>query len=254
MNDAGPYRQGPKFLLCPRCGEMLERAFDDVVACMRCEGVWVTTPTAEHAFETTWTTRARSMWWRNEIECPECTFNGAPTTMAALLCDDTLIDRCKEHGLWLDRGELGRLLGGTGPELDELRVRVGGNEHELAKLSAKREAWRKGIDVQRTAAAEYAAWRAADQARQLAEASSAAARAVAEADAAKTKADYERAHLAALHELADRRDASLVAIAGLENRLGGLRAAVRVIESDLDVERIKLRGIDDQLAKLQTPA
>ena len=72
MTDAAPFRERPSVLLCPRCGEMLERVFDAVRTCLRCEGVWIATVTLERAFGDPKWPRGSSMWWRNALECPEC--------------------------------------------------------------------------------------------------------------------------------------------------------------------------------------
>lgn len=171
MTDQGPYREAPKFLLCPRCGELLDRAFDDVLACMRCEGIFITPPTAGLAFgDPAWPADAAAMWWKSSLACPMCAYHGAPTTMAAQSSEGIQIDRCATHGLWLDRGELGRLARTTGNELGVLRRKLHGDDSDPSELDAKREAWRRDVEARRKAAEEENARLAAERQRQIGDA------------------------------------------------------------------------------------
>ncbi len=166
----GPYREGPSFLLCPRCGELLDRVFDDVLACMRCHGIFITPPTAGVAFEDpAWPKDASAMWWKSELPCPICAHAGADTIMAAQIFEGTQIDRCASHGLWLDAGELSRLQRTRGDELAYLRNKLHGDGDQL-QLDAKREQWRRDVDARRRAAEEHDAWLAAERKRQIEEA------------------------------------------------------------------------------------
>ncbi len=277
MNDGGPYRALPKFLLCPRCGEQLDRAFDDVLACMRCQGIFVTPPTAGLAFDDpAWPSAASAMWWKSALECPVCAYDGAVTVMAAQVCEGTQIDRCATHGLWLDQGELSRLLRTSGDELSELRRRLTGDE-DVAALDAKREAWRNDVDARRRAAEAHNEWLATRRAREIAEADRklAAERAAAEEQKKVTEALSGASRTASKdlfdppaavvsptpnrsptwreqQELVLRREAEreqvdakreivMRAIGELEQQLANLRLAVRDVESKLATERTKLR-------------
>ena len=172
MTDVAPFRERPKFLLCPRCGEMLERAFESVLTCLRCEGLWIGTVTLEQAFGDPRWPRGPSMWWRNELECPECASEGEVQTMTAVQAGDVVVDRCPSHGVWLDRTELFRLMGGgdpdaggVSPDLAALRARLDASDVDLEQLARRRDAWRTDRGARRKAAQEYRAWLEAEQRR-----------------------------------------------------------------------------------------
>ncbi len=97
------YRESPRFLLCPRCAEMLEEIVIGASMCPRCEGVWLTTQTLERAFGDPNWPPGHVMWWHNELACPECTRTGSTTIMDARSASGVQLDACTTHGLWLDR-------------------------------------------------------------------------------------------------------------------------------------------------------
>lgn len=168
---SGPYREGPSFLLCPRCGEILDRAFDDVLACLRCKGIFITPPTAGLAFDDpAWPKATSAMWWKSSLACPVCASAGAETIMAAQVFEGTQIDRCATHGLWLDDGELSRLTRTTGDELAYLRGRLHGDGLDGSILDAKREEWRRDFETRRKAAEALGQRIAAERAAQIEEA------------------------------------------------------------------------------------
>jgi len=150
-----PYRERPRYLLCPRCGEMLDRAFDGVSSCLRCEGLWIAPGTLDAAFGNPRWPSGQALWWRNSIHCPECAFEGKETLMAARMSNDVIVDQCAVHGLWLDRGELGRLMGVDADELGALRARLAVIAPDLDQLVARREKWRADVEARRKAAQEY---------------------------------------------------------------------------------------------------
>src|SRR5687767_121925 len=115
MTELAPFRERPKFLLCPRCGEMLELAFEAVLTCLRCEGIWIAAVILERAFGDPKWPRGASTWWRNALECPECASEGETQTMTAVQAGEVVVDRCASHGLWLDRTELCRLMVSRAP-------------------------------------------------------------------------------------------------------------------------------------------
>lgn len=165
---AGPYREGASLAICPRCGEPLDRAFDDVLACRRCQGLMITAPTAALAFgDPAWPKGASVVWWKSSLECPVCARDGVTTVMAAQTFEGTRIDRCATHGLWLDAGELSRLEQTTGDELAYLRGRLYGDGVEPGRLEAERERWRKDVEDRRRQEADQEARRVAERARQI---------------------------------------------------------------------------------------
>jgi Zn-finger nucleic acid-binding protein len=167
----GPYREGPSFLICPRCGELLDRVFDDVLACMRCHGVLITPLTAGLAFEDpAWPKDASAMWWKSSLSCPVCAHAGADTVMAAQMIEGLQIDRCAAHGLWLDAGELSRLARASGDELAFLRTKLHGDGDGAIHLDQRREAWRRDVEARKRAAEEANARLAAERQRQIEEA------------------------------------------------------------------------------------
>lgn len=172
MTELAPFRERPKFLLCPRCGEMLERAFEAVLTCLRCEGLWIAKLILEKAFGDPRWPGGSSMWWRNSLECPECASEGAVQAMTAMQAGDVLVDRCPSHGLWLDRTELARLLEERGEllpgsELELLRAQLPAADGDLEQLARRREAWRSDLGQRRKAAQEYRAWLEAEQRRRI---------------------------------------------------------------------------------------
>lgn len=75
----------------------------------------------ERAFGTTQWPLGPSAWWRRELACPACAVGDRTTDMVQVQVAGMLVDRCREHGIWLDAGELGRLLDVPRvSELDEL--------------------------------------------------------------------------------------------------------------------------------------
>ncbi|HEU4732138.1 MAG TPA: zf-TFIIB domain-containing protein [Kofleriaceae bacterium] len=150
-----PYRERPRFLLCPRCGEVLDRAFEGVSTCLRCEGLWISPGTLDAAFGNPRWPSGNTMWWRNSVECPECVFEGKATVMSARMSDDVIVDQCPDHGVWLDRGELGRLMGVAEDELGALRSRLKAMAPDLDQLVARRQKWRTDLEARRKAALEH---------------------------------------------------------------------------------------------------
>lgn len=134
---------------------MLDRAFEGVSSCLRCEGLWIAPATLDAAFGNPRWPPGHTLWWRNSVECPECAFEGKSTLMAARMSNDVLVDQCPEHGVWLDRGELGRLMGVASDELAAIRDRLAVMAPDLEQLVARREKWRADIDVRRRAALDY---------------------------------------------------------------------------------------------------
>ena len=141
-------------MLCPRCGELLDPTHEAVSSCLRCEGLWISPATLDAAFTDPRWPAGQALWWRNPIECPECAFEGRATVMTARRSSDVIVDQCPDHGVWLDRGELGRLMGAPADELEALRARLAVIAPDLDQLVARRERWRTGVEIRRKAALE----------------------------------------------------------------------------------------------------
>lgn len=175
------FREAPRNIECPRCGENLTRVSAGVEACARCEGIWLPAMAVEQAFGTTMWPPGPGAWWRRELTCPACQLEGQGNVMTPIMHDNFLVDRCHVHGVWLDAGELGRLLrapqaveletfyerlrpeGDLPPQLAEFRQRRGA---ERAKRVEELELRRKAREAERARVqAEQAAARAAERAR-----------------------------------------------------------------------------------------
>jgi Zn-finger nucleic acid-binding protein len=161
-----PFRERPRVLLCPRCGEVLERISDGVHACMRCEGAWLGVSTIGRAFSDPHWPGGASAWWRRALPCPACAHESGPSDMTPTIVAELIIDRCATHGVWLDHGELGRLLGTSKiVELEALyeRLRPGGELPPALVAQRKRrtaEAERRQREIE-----AYRAQLAAEHAR-----------------------------------------------------------------------------------------
>jgi Zn-finger nucleic acid-binding protein len=262
MTDAAPFRERPKFLLCPRCGEMLEHAFDGVLMCLRCEGMWIAAVTVEKAFGDPRWPGGPSLWWRNELECPECAVEGAASAMNAASTGGVLFDRCPSHGLWLDRTELGRLMGiaggprveGVSSELAALRDQLASAEGEHAQHARRREARRSELEQRRKEALELRARLDADR-RRADEASAQAAAREREAASLDRSADREREARRELERmiqrLGDSRQEASEEVGRIETRIIMLREQLHAAEAELDGARARLRAVDDQLAAVR---
>jgi Zn-finger nucleic acid-binding protein len=88
--------------------------------------------------------------------------------MAAIVASDALVDRCDTHGVWLDAGELGRLLHAPATEeLQALYKHIAPDETmpEIAARKAIREAER--MEQRREAADAQIAARIAEQSERV---------------------------------------------------------------------------------------
>jgi Zn-finger nucleic acid-binding protein len=236
-----PYRERPRYLLCPRCGEMLERAFEGVSTCLRCEGVWIGPATLDAAFGNPRWPGGQALWWRNAIDCPECAFEGKQTLMSARMSSDVIVDQCPEHGVWLDRGELGRLMGGAVDELEALRQKLAVGAPAIEQLGARREQWRARLETRRKAAA--------DDRRELAPTPAPPLARSGERPGARDERTSQRAQASAeLARLKVQLGVLREHIEGLETELAGTRQRATSIEHELDAARGRLRLLDDELA------
>lgn len=260
MTDAAPYREGPRYLLCPRCGDLLERAFDAVHVCMRCEGVWIPPLSLEKAFGDPQWPGGRNAWWRNVLACPECATEGSQTTLSAVTIGSLIADRCHSQGLWLDRGELGRLMGGStaddrgDDDLAALRERLRASEGDLEQLLELRQARRAERDRRAQLAAEYRDWLDAQQQRRRdqatrAEQEASTRRAVEAAERALD--DARRDHERTLARVREAQAEASAHVARMETEVAEQRAALHASEAKLEGARVRLRAIDDELAALE---
>lgn len=155
---SAPYREAPQFLQCPRCSEMLDRAFTGVAVCPRCQGAWIGQATLDTAFGNPRWPPGEAVWWQDELPCPECTGAGAGGKLAARSSNGVMVDACAAHGVWLDRGELGRLmsLATDADELLELRRRIAAVA-DPEGLRQRRQDWRAEIEARRREAEAFRA-------------------------------------------------------------------------------------------------
>ena len=223
-------------LMCPRCGDVLERIADGVLTCTRCEGAWLTNAEIDRAFGTQRWPGGASAWWRREVDCPACTSAGEPDAMTPMFVGPLLVDRCIKHGIWLDHGELGRLIGA--PDVVELeaffeRIKPGG---ELPPLLIEQRKRREQELVRRQRELdEYRAKVAAEQAR------------VAAAEAAAQRKHIEEQRAAQHKRLAELRAVAERDVEVAEGALVEMRASVRAAEGKLADARARLLEADRNL-------
>jgi Zn-finger nucleic acid-binding protein len=161
------------------------------------------------------------VWWRNELRCPECATTGTVSIMNARASGDLIIDHCALHGVWLDRGELSRvMLDPAVAGLEKLRAHLAALEPTAAQLAERRERWR----VERDERA-----RLAETERKRIE-TERAKRAVEVAEAEQKRIDAHRAKLAEAERLAKVRT-ELAQRAAAEARAEAERAADRAVVS-----------------------
>lgn len=105
---------------CPRCRLPLTRAqagTHEVHGCVRCGGVWLDPQTAQHVAHAL-DSELKSMTEiaarlasapvdeAQPVHCPDCR---APLYRYVATRARIELDACKSHGIWFDRGELGKL-------------------------------------------------------------------------------------------------------------------------------------------------
>jgi Zn-finger nucleic acid-binding protein len=118
---------------CPACHSTLivvERHGIEVDWCLDCRGLWFDEGELELLGEQTGRTLDTAEIGRRPGEqvrsgsrgCPRCRKKMKRLTLAAGESPGVEIDRCSDHGFWLDRGELGSILSGRKPDADESPV------------------------------------------------------------------------------------------------------------------------------------
>ncbi|MGE0488748.1 MAG: zf-TFIIB domain-containing protein [Vulcanimicrobiota bacterium] len=124
--DAGQSLGGAAQSRCPRCREALlklEIQFGvpfELERCKRCLGVFFEVSELERLLRLIASDRSidqgrlqrlmaehKEAWPVSYLPCPAC---AEPMTRTCFGQSPVIIDRCKAHGVWLDGGELGRLL------------------------------------------------------------------------------------------------------------------------------------------------
>jgi len=175
--------------------------------CLRCEGVWLPLATIAAAFVDPKWPGGQAIWWRNSIKCPECVTQGSDQLLEARMVKGVLVDRCHAHGVWLDRTELGRLMGSDADELVELHRRLEVPQEHLDALAERRAKWRDERTARREVELEYQTFLEQAQ-RERDEAAAKEARRVA-----------ERAAIAAGEELEQSKRATQAARQTLGNQL-----------------------------------
>jgi Zn-finger nucleic acid-binding protein len=227
-----PFRERPPMLACPRCGEILNQVTGQVSMCAQCGGLWLGQPAIVSAFKDPTWPHGVGMWWRRELFCPVCAMGGIDHTMAAVVVGDLLLDRCIDHGLWFDRGELARLVGGSAAkELDMIKKVL---------ESAKTPEW-VIADQQKREQRELEVRRAEAAAREKRDAEEKAAR----------DEEVLRARNAQLHiELTNERSELERQADEIVGRLAAMRQTIHADEQRLVELRARLRIVESQLGSL----
>ena len=143
---------------CPRCRSELQVVFigdAKVLECATCSGLWLNTAT----FESICASREQqsvvlgnaTLIGNNQVAseesvryvpCPECSQLMNRANFAR--CSGVIIDLCRNHGIWFDHDELGRII--------EF-IRDGGLERSRAKEKASLEEDRRELERERLSTA-----------------------------------------------------------------------------------------------------
>jgi Zn-finger nucleic acid-binding protein len=243
---------------------VLDLVFGGVAVCPRCQGAWINQGTLDTAFGNPRWPQGQNMWWHAELEGPECATVGTRTKMDARSANDVMVDLCPSHGLWLDQGELGRLMGleAGADELLELQKRVTAVAPDPEELAQRRLAWRIELDSRRRAASEFRSWVEQEQKRKAEEAAEAAKlRAVqAQAERRARKAEVLEAQQAAaqrtaaenqkrdaIQALGDERARLIKELRSLDQQMFAKREELVRMQGEIEVAKQRLREIDAQL-------
>jgi Zn-finger nucleic acid-binding protein len=221
-------------LECPRCGEVLADVTTGVSMCARCGGIWLAQRAVTAAFQDPTWPHGVGMWWRRDLPCPQCAFEGSPDAMSTVTVGDLVLDRCVEHGLWLDRGELSRLVGGSPTkELDWLKDILSSDRRPEPAVVTDADVERQRNDL--------LAYREAVAARMKREA---------EAEAKLAKEEAERRKKLRMTELTAIRDQARTEIEQLLANLRMYRETIATEEEKLAAARKRFRESDQELAAL----
>jgi hypothetical protein len=100
---------------CPHCSDVLiTLEFDrfEIDRCFRCRGIWLDSGELEfllgaetgNEYVKTIKTAVTS---EKDKKCPVCSVKMAKMTTCS---QDIIFDRCRDHGIWFDEGELEKIL------------------------------------------------------------------------------------------------------------------------------------------------
>jgi Zn-finger nucleic acid-binding protein len=242
-------------LFCPRCDELLDPIDADVEMCPRCEGMWI----GNDVLEGQWPAGPQS-WWRNEVGCPACAALDMPSVMTARSSAGVIVDKCPTHGVWLDRGELSRVLRDpVVKEVARLRARLASLEPTNPQLLERRARWKATRDERaRVAQVERKRLAAVRKKRVDAELERRAAREAAEQaaleearkrDAQRSEAERERLRQAAreAEEAQARRRAAQAEQAVKDDRTMALAA----LRQERDAARERLAWLESRIDSLE---
>ena len=258
-----PYREAPQLLLCPRCAEALDRVFGGVAVCVGCQGAWISQNALDVAFGNPRWPAGQNMWWHAALDCPECKTANVTTRMDARSADGIMVDVCASHGVWLDHGELARLmkLEKGADELLALQRKVNAVP-DPDGLAQRRLKWRTELEKRRRQTSEFRAWLDQEAQRKAAAAAEAErlraleeeklrkaseARAISEAEAARVAEEKRLQELAELQKLMKRRAEIAASMNVLHRELEAARTHVGSVESQIGQHEKELSEIDKEL-------
>ena len=100
---------------CPHCSDVLiTLEFDrfEIDRCFKCQGIWLDSGELEFLLGTETgneyvKTMKMAVTSEKDKKCPICSVKMAKMTIGF---QDILFDRCRDHGIWFDRGELEKIL------------------------------------------------------------------------------------------------------------------------------------------------
>jgi Zn-finger nucleic acid-binding protein len=215
------YREAAHVIVCPRCDDVFDEIFEGVSACVRCNGMWIAQPAIDRAFSDPMWPPGPSAWWRRELSCPVCASEGKLAIMVPVLDGTVVVDRCRGHGVWLDEGELGRVLG-VPDGLAVLYARLFGTD---MPTDLQRSLTGSELAQRRRQASEHKAWldRVMADAKQAAD------------EARKRRTEWAKACEDAKAE-----------VGGLEAKLVRIRTEVRQCEHDLAAARVRLQQLESK--------
>ncbi len=100
---------------CPHCSDVLiTLEFDgfEIDRCFRCQGIWLDSGELEFLLGAETgseyvKTMETAVTGEKDKKCPVCSVKMLKMTTSHR---DTIFDRCSNHGIWFDRGELEKIL------------------------------------------------------------------------------------------------------------------------------------------------
>ena len=249
-----PYRTAPQLLVCPRCGESLDAVFEGVAACPRCQGVWLPRATLAGAFADPRWPPGQSMWWHDELECPACAAEGTLAKLAARNAEGVMVDSCATHGVWLDPGEVSRLMGlaSGSDELLGLQKRVSKGPPDPNRIARRRRAWRAELEARTKEETEQRQQAMAEQRRLAVEATARAKEIEAreEAERLRRVAAARASGQKAQGKLIERIDALGGERSKLVAEIDELERTIPRLEAEAEQSRVQLAKTKVNLAKV----